>query len=645
MGDGQKVCNVKNIVITGNPNVGKSVIFNYLTGVYNDVSNFPGTTVDIICSRQGDYVFSDTPGVYGLSGFSPEEKLARDIILQADIVINVVDAVHLERDLFLTQQLLDAGIPTIVALNMLDEAKNQGIYIKEDVLAEELSVPVVATVAVQGDGLHTLKSLLTKAVVGKQTPGIHSKVANINQQIPWRESLLIAEGDEDIAARNDQQPGLYRDEIYKERRRRVNELVDRVVQEIKVQDSLSTKIGRLMLRPLTGIPMLLITLYLMYLLIGVLVAQNLVDFTEGVVMGEYYQPFIRDLLHSVLDDSGVLWELLAGKFGVLTMAVTYLLGLLFPLVIGFQLVLSMLEDSGYLPRIATMLDRLLISMGMNGQAVIPLILGFGCVTMATISTRILGSDRERLIAIFLLAFAVPCSAQMAIITSMLAGLGFFYALAYGLVIFTALATAGTILARFLPGNSTALWIDLPPLRLPKLSNVLKKTWNKSSEFIVEAAPLFAGSAVVLSLLEVTGGLTAIENFVAPITVKWLGLPKEVAGGFIMGFIRREFGTAGIFMVPMDPIQKFIALTTITFFVPCIATAMVIFKERGWKQGATIWLIIFVLAFVVGGIVAQLIKLLSLLEGVSIMPMLAGITLLFLVLVMWTNWVVEGNKNA
>jgi ferrous iron transport protein B len=162
---------------------------------------------------------------------------------------------------------------------------------------------------------------------------------------------------------------------------------------------------------------------------------------------------------------------------------------------------------------------------------------------------------------------------------------------------------------------------------------------------VEAAPLFAGSAVVLSLLEVTGGLMAIENFVAPITVKWLGLPKEVAGGFIMGFIRREFGTAGIFMVPMDPIQKFIALTTITFFVPCIATAMVIFKERGWKQGATIWLIIFVLAFVVGGIVAQLIKLLSLLEGISIMPMLAGITLLFLVLVMWTNWVVEGNKNV
>lgn len=642
MGDGQKASNIKNIVITGNPNVGKSVIFNYLTGVYNDVSNFPGTTVDVVCSRQGNYIFSDTPGIYGISGFSPEEKLARDIILQADMVINVVDAVHLERDLFLTQQLIDAEIPTIVALNMLDEATRQGVFINQDRLAEELGVPVVATVAVQGSGLRKLKSLLTKSPVGRPTPGLKELVAADHGPIPWREALLIAEGDEDVAAKNQQQPGLLRDEIYKRRRQRVNELVGQVVQEIKVQSSWSTKIGRLMLRPLTGIPMLLGTLYLMYLLIGVLVAQNLVDFTEGVIMEEYYQPFIQAVLHTVLDDTGVLWALLAGKFGVLTMAVTYLLGLLFPLVLGFQLVLSILEDSGYLPRIATMLDRLLISMGMNGQAVIPLILGFGCVTMATIGTRILRSDRERLIAIFLLAFAVPCSAQMAIITSMLAGLGFFYALAYGLIIFTMLVTAGTMLARFLPGQPTPLWIDLPPLRLPRLSNVLQKTWHKSSEFILEAAPLFAGSAVVLSLLDVTGGLTAIENFVAPITVTWLGLPKEVAGGFIMGFIRREFGSAGIFMVPMDPLQKFVALTTITFFVPCIATAMIIFKERGWRQGATIWLIIFVLAFVVGGIVAHLIKLLSLLDGISIMPMLAGITLLFLVLVMWVNWLV-GDK--
>ncbi|MEG6616413.1 ferrous iron transport protein B [Peptococcaceae bacterium 1198_IL3148] len=617
---------VKNIVITGNPNVGKSVIFNYLTGVYTDVSNFPGTTMDIVCSRRGNYVFIDTPGIYGLSGFNNEERLARDIILRADVVINVVDAVHLERDLFLTQQLIDAHIPIILVLNMMDEAKAQGLYIKTDVLAKELGVPIISAIAVNNSGLDEIKDQLPMVEPGHALPQLQSFVKGFDEGVPWREALLTAEEHQQV-----------RDEIYRQRRQRVNAIVAQVVRQIKVQDSLSKKISRLMLRPVTGVPILLVTLYLVYKLIGVLVAQTLVEFTEGVVMGQYYEPFIRHLLSVVTDENGALWAVLAGKYGLLTMAVTYLFGLLLPLIAGFQLVMSMLEDSGYLPRIATMLDRLLIGMGMNGQAVIPLVLGFGCVTMATMSTRMLGSDRERFIAIFLLAFTIPCSAQMAIITSMLAGLGFFYALAYGLILFTALVAAGTLLSKFMPGNSTALWIDLPPLRLPRLTNVLKKTWYKSSEFITEAIPLFAGSALVLSILDITGGLTAIENMLVPLTVQWLGLPKEVAGGFIMGFIRREFGTAGLFMVEMDALQKFIALTTITFFVPCIATAMIIFKERGWKQGAAIWLSIFVLAFVVGGVVAKLIAILKLMPGVAVMPMLAGITLLFLVAVLWISW--------
>jgi ferrous iron transport protein B len=628
---------IKNTVITGNPNVGKSVIFNYLTGVYTDVSNFPGTTVDIICSRRGNYVYNDSPGIYGLSGFSNEERLARDIILQADMVINVVDAVHLERDLFLTQQLIDARIPIIVVLNMIDEAKAQGLYIKTDVLEKELGVPIIPAVATTGEGLENINQQLEAAKVGHAINGLQTLVSTFGDSVSWREALLIAEEDSDVATRVNVPPGNARDELYRLRRQRVNEVVAQVVREIKVKDTLSKKISRLMIRPATGIPMLLITLFLMYKLIGVLVAQTLVDFTEGVIMGEYYEPFVRNLLSSTIGENGALWQLLAGKYGLLTMAVTYLFGLLLPLIMGFQLVLSMLEDSGYLPRIATMLDRLLIGMGMNGQAVIPLVLGFGCVTMATMSTRILGSDRERFIAIFLLAFIVPCSAQMAIITSMLAGLGFFYALAYGLILFTTFVVAGTFLSKFLPGNSTALWIDLPPLRLPRLHNVLKKTWYKSTEFVTEAIPLFAGSALVLSILEITGGMAAIENMLIPLTVKWLGLPKEVAGGFIMGFIRREFGTAGLFMVEMSHLQKFIALTTITFFVPCIATAMVIFKERGWKQGVTIWLTIFVLAFLVGGVVAKLIGVLNTLQGVAVMPMLAGITLLFLVIMLWVNW--------
>lgn len=626
---------IKNIALVGNPNVGKSVIFNQLTGMYNDVSNYPGTTVDTKCGRWGSYIISDTPGIYGLSGFTEEERIARDIILRSDLVISVVDAVHLERDLFLTQQLIDAKIPVIVALNMMDEAKRQGVYIKRELLEKKLGVPVIPTVAVSGDGLTELQKAVRQARLGNITPGIEELV-NYNEYTP-REALLIAEGDRDIAKRNNCGAENKRDEIYRLRREHVNNLVAATVREITVEASWGTKIGRWMLKPITGIPLLLITLFLIYLLVGVFVAQTVVDFTEGVIMEQYYQPMVRQLLGIFVDEGTALWTILAGQFGILTMAITYLFGLLLPLVVGFQFVLSILEDCGYLPRIGALLDRVLMSLGLNGQGVIPLILGFGCVTMATMSTRMLRSDRERLIAIFLLAFTVPCSAQMAIITSMLAGLGFFYMLAYGLILLTALVAAGTVLARFLPGHSTALWLDLPPLRLPRMSNVLQKTWYKSTDFIREATPLFIIGSLILGVLEVTGMLLAIENMLVPLTVSLLGLPKEVAGGFIMGLIRREFGTAGMFTIPMDPLQKFVALTTITFFVPCIATAMIIIKERGWKQGAAIWLTIFALAFVIGGIVAQLIKVLSLIEGVAVMPIMAGIAVLVLVIIMWYNW--------
>lgn len=639
--DSHTNCSGINVAITGNPNVGKSVIFNHFTNLYTDVSNYPGTTMDVVCGRCGKYVFSDVPGIYGLSGFNEEERLARDIILQSDLVVNVVDATHLERDLFLTQHIIDAGIPVIVALNMMDEAKEQGIYIKTDILEKELGVPVVPTIAVDGNGLDLLSKKLSMAKVGNMTPGIKTHLEHLR----LREALLIAEGDADIAKKNKCHPGNERDRYYQLRRERVNEIVSQVVRETTVQASISAKIGNLMLRPATGIPMLMVTLFIIYKLIGVFVAQTVVGYTEEVIMGRYYQPLVHGVLNNFLVEGSALWKILAGQYGLLTMAVTYLFGLLFPLVFGFQLVLSVLEDSGYLPRIATLLDRLLVGMGLNGQAVIPMILGFGCVTMATISTRMLRSDRERLIALFLLAFTIPCSAQMAIITSMMAGLGFFYILTYGLILFTVMISAGIVLAKILPGNSTDLWIDLPPVRLPRPANVLKKTWIKTIDFVKEAAPLFAAGALFLSIMEVTGGLTFLENLLVPLTVNLLGLPKEVAGGFILGFIRREFGTAGLFTVPMNPLQQFIALITITFFVPCIATAMIIFKERGWKQGIIIWLTIFFLAFFVGGAVAKIIKIISLLPQVSVMPMLSGLMILTLAVVLWINWNNEGTLRT
>lgn len=628
----------KNIVLVGNPNVGKSVFFNYLTGRYNDVANFPGTTTNVICGRSGQDAVTDTPGVYGLSSFNEEEKITRDIVLHGDILVNIVDAVHLERDLFLTKQLIDTGLPVLVVLNMMDEAEHQGIKIDLRVLRELLGVPVLATAAVEGRGMAQLKEAIRSARAGRVLPAVQEKLAELPADIPHPEKLLILEGDPVVAARFGVDPGKYRELIYGARRQWVNELVAMSVKETRPEEVWGPVLSRWMIQPLTGIPLLLLTLWVLYQLVGVFVAQTVVGFTEGILMGEYFQPAVRALVDRLVAPESAVNQILVGDFGVITMTVAYLLGLLFPLVLGFNLVLALLEDTGYLPRIATLLDRILTSFGLNGQAVIPLVLGFGCVTMALMSTRLLGSDRERRVATIILALTVPCSAQLAIIATMLAGLGPGFAVVYGLIIFSVFITGGVLLNRFVPGQSTSLWIDLPPLRLPKPGNVLKKSWLKSYEFIIEAAPLFALGALCLGLLNVSGSLSAIENALVPLTVNWLGLPKEAASGFIMGVIRREFGTAGLFTFPMSDMQKLVALTTITLFVPCIASAMVIYKERGWREGTAIWAGVITVAFFIGGLVNQLLNLFTTtLPAASPLTMLAGAILLGLAFLLGVNW--------
>ena len=600
----------RRLVLVGNPNVGKSVIFNALTGLYMDVSNFPGTTQQITCGRVGQDALMDTPGVYGLSSFNEEERIAREIVLGADIVINVVDAVHLQRDLFLTQQVIDMGIPVVVALNMVDEAARNGLEINYRLLENLLGVSVVPTVAVTKKGLELLKNQLDEATPGNAEPELMNRLASYTPKLPRREGVLILEGDGEVAQILGVEPGGWRDQIYLARRRRVNEVADRVISEVYREATFGIRLGHWMIRPITGFPILMLSLWMVYHLVGVFFAQTVVDFTEGVIMEGYYEPAIRGLIGSVMDLDSVGGEILAGQFGLLTMTISYIVGLLFPLVLGFFLVLSVLEDSGYLPRIAILVDRALTTLGLNGQAVIPLILGFGCVTMASITTRMLGSDRERRIAIFLLALAVPCSAQLAFITAVLAGLGPSFLILYILIIFSVLVGVGTLLGRFLPGYPTPLMIDLPPMRLPRLQNVTIKAWTKTYQFLVEAFPLFAGGALLLSVLKLTGALYSIQVAMEPLTVGWLQLPRDAANAFLMGFIRRDFGTAGILSIPMLPVQQFIALVTLTLFIPCIAATMVIFKERGWKEGLVIWPSVFILAFFFGGLLAQLFSLLA-----------------------------------
>lgn len=645
------------VVLVGNPNVGKSCIFNFMSGMYVDVSNFPGTTVSIIKSNYHNKELFDTPGIYGVSSFNDEERVAKEIILDSEIIINVVNALHLERDLFLTLQLIDMGKKVSVLLNFADEIKKRKIKIDVKQLSNLLGVEVIETAAINKMGFDKLEFAIDSARVGNQQLDLHFMLQTLmNQSISQSESLLILEGDEETADKYKLPNGTadQRENIYIGRRNRVNEIVDLVEYEDSRKGELLNRIGRLSLNPKTGIPILAFILVLVYFFIGDFVSQQIVDYTENTLgkgLFEYnVKSFVADFTPtaidvSILDDkenmldlrtfnfpegknsdiilknefksfsyqSGASSEfhftnpiirLFFGEFGVITMTITYLLFLLFPLVIGFYFVMALLEDSGYLPRLATMLDRTFNKVGLNGRAVIPIMLGFGCITMANITTRLLGSEREKSIVTAILQFVIPCSAQLAVITVLLSGAGLKPFLIFIFVITSVLITLSTILNKLLPGESTPLLIDLPMMGIPKLTNVLKKTYYRSWGFMKEAGFWFFVGAFAIGIFEITGILTVWQDLLAPLTTTWLKLPKEAANAFVMGMVRRDFGAAGLFDLSLTSMQITVAIITITLFVPCIASFVVMIKERGIKEGLIVWAGTWITAFFIGGLVAQ-----------------------------------------
>ena len=595
------------VVLVGNPNVGKSLIFNELSGMNVDVSNYPGTTVELTKGVYGVYTVYDTPGIYGVSSFNDEESVARDVILEADIVLNVVDATHLERDIFLTQQLIDMGKKVVVILNFMDEVKKHSIEIDIGKLSRFLGVEVIPVVAVDRVGFENIPRAVEEAREGIQRDELHSVLHEMLKMVGSQaEALLVLEGDPVIAERHGVQPGTGRDGIYIGRRTRVNYIVDQVLKDISTRVRFSELLGRWMLRPLSGIPILVVVLYLAYVFIGKIVAQDIVNFTEKEFGKNVWEPWVRTLITGIIPTSSWWNEILVGEFGVITMTTTYLLFLLLPLVTAFYIALSLMEDSGYLPRLATMVDRILGYLGLNGRAVIPLILGFGCVTSATITTRLLGSEREKTIATAILQFAIPCSAQLAVIAALLAGAGFAPMILYMAVIFSVLIAIGTTLNRTLQGESAPLLLDLPPMRLPRLKNVGRKTAFKTYHFMKEASTWFFVGALAVGIAQSTGVLQYLQQLLVPLTTHWLQLPPEASTAFIMGVVRRDFGAAGLYHMPLSPMQITVALIVITLFVPCIASLMVMMKERGAKEGFIIWIGTWVAAFAVGGLVSQLV---------------------------------------
>lgn len=650
---------MKKIVLVGNPNVGKSLIFNHLSRLYVEVSNFPGTTVSVTSAKYKNYIVYDTPGIYGISSFNDEERVAKNIILEGDVILNIVNALNLERDLFLTLQLIDMGKKVSVIINMMDEVRKRNILIDTKKLSQILGIEVFETSALRREGFENLDKAIELARVGKQDKLVKEKLKLLDKNsLEQDKALLLLEGDRELTQQYNVTLPVedLREELYIHRRNRVREIVDQVESKNTPSGLFFSKIGRLALNPLTGIPILVVILTLVYFFVGDLVAQRFVDFTENTLGKKYFEFYVKKLVgleiptvievsfldekdsliehktyqfdKGILADSekfneliqqiqntnyeinfrfrNVIAEFFFGEFGVFTMTITYLIFLLLPLVISFNLSLSLLEDCGYLPRLAAMVDKALTRIGLNGKAIIPLILGFGCVTMATITTRMLGTEREKTIATAILQFVIPCSAQLAVITVLLSSAGPLAVILYGLIILSVFVLASTLLNKLVPGQSSPLILDLPLMCIPSIKNILKKTYFRTIGFMKDATPLFFLGTALIGILQLTGLITNLINLFEPLTTQILQLPKETAVAFIMGIIRRDFGAAGLFHIDLTKYQIVVALVTITLFVPCIASFLVMIKERGWKQGLIIWFGTWFFAFAIGGIVSHIL---------------------------------------
>lgn len=598
------------IVLAGNPNVGKSVVFQALTGTYAEVSNFPGTTVEILRGCLGERDVIDTPGVYGISAFSDEERVTRDVVLAAEVVVNVVDSVHLSRDLFLTLQLVDMGLPMVVALNMADEARKAGVAIDRDLLEDLLGVPVVETVAVEGVGIEELRAAIPQARDGHADPKLRAELQQLAEKLgsSRAEALLVLEGDAEVSERLGTAPGGSRLESYRRRRDRVDDMCGHVVRQSLQGASFATRLSHAMMHPATGLPLLAVMLVAIYFIIGRFVAGNLVGLLQGTLLEGYYVPWLQGVFGKLLSPESPVFHVLVGRFGLFTMAPATLLGVILPLVTSFYLLLSLLEDSGYLPRIATLADRALRAVGLNGRALIPFILGLGCVTMGTLTTRILGSKRERFIAMTLMAVTVPCSAQLAIVAALMSTAEPIYTIAYFAILMAVFVVLGTLLNRLVPGETSDLLIDLPTLRMPRPENVARKTGLKAWGFMKEVTVFFAVGTLFLGVLDVTGVLAWVTREGAPVMTGWLGLPASAMTGFVMGIIRRDFGAAGFIGLDLTSPQLLVAMVTITLFVPCIASTIVVLKERGWRYMLGLVGLSTGFAVLLGGLIARALGL-------------------------------------
>ncbi|MEG1642175.1 MAG: ferrous iron transporter B [Synergistaceae bacterium] len=567
------------ILLMGNPNVGKSVFFSRLTGVHALSSNYPGTTVGFtegILSFNNELAkLIDVPGAYTLDPTNEAEEIAHRIINDgADKVILVIDATALERNLVMALQVLEHKIPTIIALNMVDEARHRGILVDIEKLQEELGVPVIPTVAVTGQGLSDLINNLDEATISHFSP--------MSKEERWCV---------------------------------IGNIVNNVQRVTHRHHTLMDIIEDLSAHTFTGIIIGLVILTFSFTLIRFM-GEGIINYITDPLFKSFWEPFLMKL-HAYLGNS--YWsELLIGhlfdgkidmeqSLGVLSTGLYVEFSMVLPYIVSFYAVLSFLEDFGYLPRLAVVFDALLHRFGIHGYAIIPTLLGFGCNVPGILGTRVLESDREKFIAITLIAIGVPCVSMQAMLTATLGEFGMRYIVFVYIILFLVWMILGRLMHLTLNGFSPELIVEIPPYRFPSFRALLNKLWFRIKGFLYEATPLVLGGILIVNILQRIGFMDSVANIFAPLFKNVLGLPPETAVPIVMGLFRKDIAMGLLIPLNLNASQTLVAVVLLAMTFPCIATFIVMWKELGTKRFILSTTIILSSAVLTGALLNMILK--------------------------------------
>ena len=636
------------VALVGHPNVGKSVIFNNLTGLSAIISNYPGTTVEIYRGKlkKGNLVLDivDTPGTYSLIPTTQAEEVTRKVLLEEvpDVIVQVVDAVSLRRHLYLTLELLEVGIPLVLVVNQVDRAKALGINVSREELERLLGIPVVMCIATKGEGMKLLVSKIVEAYRrGPPVPFKYSKDIEeflhlvekaIMSKLPeklrrFSKSItsMIVLGDTDFENIICHLPEDLRSKLFvygkklaMERIEIADEVFKNVVQFEGVRPVHLSKIDRISVSPAFGLAIMSgLTLAIVYGILGLI--HEVGHRIPSIIYYDFYEPLVRNAIESLIP-SGLLRDILIGEkagiygsLGLLTTGVFFVFFMILPTIFFLYLVLGFLEDIGLLPRIAVSFNRPLQRMGLPGDAIMPLVVGTGCSIVGVLSTRILKSDKERFIASLLQILGIPCMAQQVMIWYVLGKYGSLYIFILYLLLVLTITIIGFLLNKIIPDKRAVLLLEFPPWRKPQFKNILKKSYTRVLGFLKSGAPLALMGILLINLAYYTGLVTIIVYILSPLMSSLFKLPSEISLALVISALRKDVAVGVLGRYNLTPLQALTAIIVITLSFPCVGSLAITLSEFKLRQVLLMVCLMFVISLIIGSILGTLSTLLAISE--------------------------------